>query len=85
MDKVCEGKADSTSEKDLRVCEVIASAWISVKDQLPKDDDYCLFVRFFQGIIITDYAGQFDKVKKFRKYELENQYTHWVPLQTPPN
>ena len=24
--KACEGKADSTSEKDLRVCEVIASA-----------------------------------------------------------
>lgn len=26
MDKVCEDKADGTNEKDLRVCEVIASA-----------------------------------------------------------
>jgi hypothetical protein len=32
----CEGKSDSTSEKDLRVCEVIASAWISVKDRKPE-------------------------------------------------
>ena len=33
---LCDGKADSTSEKDLRVCEVIASAWISVKERLPE-------------------------------------------------
>jgi len=32
----CEGKADQTSEKDLRVCEVVASAWISVEKQLPE-------------------------------------------------
>lgn len=58
--------------------------WISVKERLPEDEDYCLFVQFSRGIIITSYSEQFSDVKKFRKYELKEQYTHWMPLPEPP-
>lgn len=80
----CEGKDDQTSEKNLRVCEVISGAWISLKKQLPNDDDYCLFVMFDRGIIITCYFEQYSHAKKFRKYELEHQYTHWIKMPIPP-
>jgi hypothetical protein len=74
---------ENPTKPDLRVAEVIASAWVSVKERLPEDDDYCLFVQFSQGIIITSYAEQFSDVKKFRKYELKEQYTHWLLLPNP--
>lgn len=38
LKEACEGKADSTSEKDLRVCEV--NGWLSCSESLPEAKQY---------------------------------------------
>lgn len=59
--------------------------WINIKDSLPENDnDFCLFVELYNGIIIQSWARTFLKIKQWRKSELENSYTHWILLPEPP-
>lgn len=59
--------------------------WIPVSERLPENDaQLCLFVTFHQGRIIKGWENTWYNIKAFRKWELENDYTHWVPLPEPP-
>jgi hypothetical protein len=87
--EVCDGKADGTSEKDLRVCEVIASAWISVKDQMPPKNEDVLVLKKNRLITIMCYFG-IDGDYQIRWFSFgkwldqTSQITHWMPLPCPP-
>ena len=76
----CDGKDDSTSEKDLRVCEVIASAWISVEERLPETEEH--IVLFYDGRV--DF-GWYSFVRNvFYSGAYEREVTYWMPMPCPP-
>ena len=63
---------------------VIEPKWQDIKT-LPANDDFCTFARFDnKGNIITSFTGTLSLTRAFRKYELANQYTHWIKLPPPP-
>ncbi|MFA5297866.1 MAG: DUF551 domain-containing protein [Lutibacter sp.] len=91
MDKVCEGKADGTSEKDLRVCEVIASAWISVKERLPEFNTLVLVNCSVYGRFLASYEfiGEFQG-EKYGNWRHNEELgilppTHWMSIPELPN
>lgn len=86
----CEGKADSTSEKDLRVCEVIASAWISVKERLPEFNTLVLVNCSIYGRFLASYEfiGEFQGVK-YGNWKHNDELgilppTHWMSIPELP-
>jgi len=74
-----------TSEKDLRVCEVVASAWISVKERLPENEERIIVYKKNGKIIISTYSNN-----EFLWWGLDgwivqtSQITHWRQLPEPP-
>lgn len=64
--------------------------WVSVKDKLPNDEKrFVTFAQWHQlerypPIIIISYTGTYENVKKWRKFDLENNYTHWHYSPTTP-
>jgi len=70
----------STSEKDLRVCEVIASAWISVKERLPESEEH--IVLFYDGRVDFGWYSHVRSV--FYSGAYERDVTHWMPMPCPP-
>jgi hypothetical protein len=80
MNDQCDGKTDSTSEKDLRVCEVINSDWISVKERLPGTEEH--IVLFYDGRV--DF-GWYSLVRNvFYSGAYERDVTHWMPMPCQP-
>ena len=64
---------------------VIEPDWQDIKTLPANDDDFCTFARFDnKGNIITSFTGTLSLTRAFRKYELANQYTHWIKLPAPP-
>lgn len=60
------------------------TAWQDIKTLPANDDDFCTFARFDnKGNIITSFTGTLSLTRAFRKYELANQYTHWIKLPAP--
>ena len=47
---------------------------------LPEENKVCLFVEIYKGRILETFVGSMDTVRAFRKYQLENDYTHWMEL-----
>ena len=79
-----DGKSDSTSEKDLRVCEVIASAWVSVEERLPElNQRFHAFVNSKIEYNCGAYVGHWNE-SDMRKAMLIKGITHWMPVQIPP-
>lgn len=65
-------------------------SWNLVKDGLPTDEQDDRLVCFVywkpdSGIVIEQYIGKWSNVKSFRKYDLENNYSHWMFLYHPQN
>lgn len=60
--------------------------WISVKDDLPDNDDlWVLFVQWKPewNTVIGEYYNTWGNVKAWREFDLKNNYTHWKPIQPP--
>lgn len=58
------------------------SKWINIKKNQPKYEDYCVFAEWYPNwdMFISEYVGKYKDAKNFRKYEMENKYTHWFKL-----
>ena len=64
--------------------------WISVKDRLPEDDSQLtVFIHWSDNwkTVIQNDVYTWADIKIWRKYDLANNYTHWMPLPlpSPPN
>lgn len=63
------------------------SEWISVKDRLPEDDEQlCAFINWKSGwnTTIQNEVKKWKEIKVWRSFDLERNYTHWMPLPIPP-
>jgi hypothetical protein len=62
--------------------------WIKITDSKKiklNDKDFVLFVTLWESqnvdnLIVTSYTGVWEDVKRLRKYELHNEYTHYIKL-----
>ena len=88
INRLFEDRAEAnvgTSEKDLRVCEVIAGAWISVKEQMPpKNEDVLVLKKNGIKTIMCYFGidGDFQiRWFSFGKWlDQTSQITHWCHL-----
>lgn len=84
----CEGMDVQTSEKDLRVCDVIASAWISVKKRLPDKSGEVLIFTESNYIYVSHYKKERNLFTCYGVQSVEItdiETTHWMPLPAAPN
>jgi hypothetical protein len=63
-----------------------APQWISVKDRLPEEDDFCLVNTEFDRITIAQYGWESWRFNDaYSSSEHPKSYvTHWMPLPQPP-
>lgn len=62
--------------------------WIPIKDRLPRSKkQVCAFVRWHSDweSPSAEYIGTYNEALMFRKDELNDGYTHWIPLNGNPN
>lgn len=62
----------------------VIKGWKKITN-LPVEDTVCLFVQFYKGKILSNYCGTIESARNFRKYQLVNEYTHWIELPITPN
>lgn len=61
--------------------------WREVKFGLPispmDDDKLFLFVYIYEDMIIGSWLHTWVNIKKFRAFEIDNKYTHYIQLEEP--
>lgn len=63
----------------------LVGRWIPINDGLPQDDNMLVvFVCFYKGSIVTSHTDTYDRIRIWRKFDLENNYTHWMQLPEIP-
>lgn len=61
--------------------------WEPIKNLKPtyEEDQLILFVEFKSSSVIEEYLGTLTQAVNFRRYQLNNAYTHFKLLSTPAN
>lgn len=61
------------------------NGWRSIKNLPTEDNQLCLFIIWQSEwkSVVNSYVGTYKDVKNFRKFDLTNYYTHWMPLPSP--
>ncbi len=74
------------AEELLTIVGKKTSQWISVKDRMPKADDFCLVNTEFDRVRIAQYGWESWRFNDaYSSSEHPKSYvTHWMPLPQPP-